>query len=154
MVVFDSDGNYLTKFGSTGLDLGQFDEPIGLAVDSTGQVFVGDTWNQRIQVFSPSGQGEYIPVQSWDIVGWYGQSLDNKPYIAVDTRGHLFVADPESYRILQFTTQGEFVRYWGDFGSEADGFDLPSAVAADSDGGVWVSDTNNGRVMHFTLPQP
>jgi DNA-binding beta-propeller fold protein YncE len=152
IVVFDSEGNYLTKFGSTGLDLGQFDEPVGLAVDEAGLVYVGDTWNQRIQVFAPDGQGDYFPMNSWDVVGWYGQSLDNKPYIAVDSRGHLFAADPEGYRILEFTTQGEFVRYWGDYGSEPDGFDLPTAVSADAEGGVWVSDTNNGRILHFTLP--
>jgi DNA-binding beta-propeller fold protein YncE len=53
VVVFDSDGNYITKFGSTGLGPGQFDEPVGIAVDEAGQVFVADTWNQRIQVFMP-----------------------------------------------------------------------------------------------------
>jgi len=154
VVVFDSDGNYITKFGETGFDTGQFDEPVGLAVDAAGLVYVADTWNQRIQVFAPSADGSYLPTKSWDIAGWYGQSLDNKPYIAVDQRGHLFVADPEGYRILEFTTKGDFVQFWGDYGTGAEGFDLPSAVTVDPDGGVWVSDTNNGRIMHFTLPSP
>jgi uncharacterized protein (TIGR03663 family) len=154
IVVFDSDGNFLTKFGETGLELGQFDEPVGLAVDSAGMVYVADTWNQRIQVFAPADDGTYYPLNSWDVVGWYGQSLDNKPYITVDGAGNLFAADPESYRILQFTTQGEFVRYWGDYGSDSGTFDLPTSLSADPTGGVWVADTNNGRVMHFTLPIP
>jgi len=154
VVVFDSDGNYLTKFGETGLGPGQFDEPVGIAVDSAGQVFVADTWNQRVQVFVPSTDGTYLPLSSWDIAGWYGQSLDNKPYIAVDSQGHLFAADPEGYRILEFTTKGEFVQFWGDYSTGPGGFDLPSAVAVDAEGGVWVSDTNNGRLMHFTLPKP
>jgi uncharacterized protein (TIGR03663 family) len=154
IVVFDSDGNFLTKFGETGLGPGQFDEPVGLAVDKAGQVYVADTWNQRIQVFTPAGDGSYQPVNSWDVAGWYGQSLDNKPYIAVDDRGHVFAADPEGYRILEFTTQGDFVQFWGDYSTGLDGFDLPSALAADPNGGVWVSDTNNGRLLHFTLPGP
>jgi DNA-binding beta-propeller fold protein YncE len=154
IVVFDADGEFLTQFGETGLEPGQFDEPVGLAVDEAGQVYVADTWNQRIQVFSPDGAGGYFPVNSWDVTGWYGQSLDNKPYIGVDQQGHLFVADPESYRILEFQTTGTFMRYWGDYSTGPDGFDLPSAVAADLEGGVWVSDTNNGRVMHFTLSEP
>jgi hypothetical protein len=91
---------------------------------------------------------------SWDVSAWYGQSLDNKPYIAVDQSGHVFAPDPEGYRILEFTNQGQFVQFWGDYSTGADGFDLPSAVAADSENGVWVSDTNNGRIMHFTLPAP
>jgi DNA-binding beta-propeller fold protein YncE len=123
-------------------------------VDKAGQVYVADTWNQRIQVFTPAGDGSYQPVNSWDVAGWYGQSLDNKPYIAVDDRGHVFAADPEGYRILEFTTQGDFVQFWGDYSTGLDGFDLPSALAADPNGGVWVSDTNNGRLLHFTLPGP
>ena len=152
VVVFDSEGNYVTKFGGTGLGPGQFDEPVGITVDSAGQVFVADTWNQRIQVFVYSADGSYFPLKSWDVSAWYGQSLDNKPYIGVDQSGHLFAADPEGYRILEFTTQGQFVQFWGDYSTGPDGFDLPSAVAADTKGGVWVSDTNNGRIMHFTLP--
>jgi streptogramin lyase len=105
-------------------------------------------------VFVSSTDGSYFPLKSWDVSGWYGQSLDNKPYIGVDQDGHLFAADPEGYRILEFTTQGQFVQYWGDYSTNPDGFDLPSAVGADSQGGVWVSDTNNGRIMHFSLPTP
>jgi DNA-binding beta-propeller fold protein YncE len=154
IVVFDSDGNFLTKFGETGFGPGQFDEPVGLAVDAAGVVYVADTWNQRIQVFAPSADGSYQPANRWDVAAWYGQSLDNKPYIGVDQSGHLFVADPEAYRILEFTTKGDFVQFWGDYGTGPEGFDLPSAVTADPDGGVWVSDTNNGRIMHFTFPNP
>jgi DNA-binding beta-propeller fold protein YncE len=152
VVVFDSDGNYITKFGSTGLGPGQFDEPVGIAIDTTGQVYVADTWNQRIQVFMPGSDGSYLPLNSWDVSAWYGNTLDNKPYLATDERGHVFAADTEGYRILEFTSQGEFVQYWGNYSTGPDGFDLPSGVAADSEGGVWVSDTNNGRIMHFTLP--
>ena len=152
VVTFDSDGNFITKFGGTGLGPGQFDEPVGIAVNSAGQVYVADTWNQRIQAFVPDVDGSYLPINSWEVVGWYGQSLDNKPYIAVDNNGQLFVADPEGYRILQFSSEGEFIQYWGDFSTELDGFDLPSAVSADPDGGIWVSDTNNNRILHFTLP--
>ena len=152
VVVFDTDGNYVTKFGSTGLSLGQFDEPVGIAVNSAGLVYVADTWNQRIQTFIAEVNGSYLPVNSWEISAWYGQSLDNKPYIAVDNQGQIFVADPEGYRVLQFSSEGEFIQYWGDFSIELDGFDLPSAVAADAESGIWVSDTNNNRILHFTLP--
>ena len=51
IIVFDADGNYLTQFGSAGLDPGQFDEPVGVTVDANGNVYVTDTWNQRVQTF-------------------------------------------------------------------------------------------------------
>lgn len=87
------------------------------------------------------------------MAGWYGESLDNKPYLAVDGQGHVFAADPEAYRILEFAADGTFLRTWGDYGSGADGLGLVSGVGVDPQGNVWVSDTGNNRLMHFTLPQ-
>lgn len=152
VVVFDADGNFLTKFGGTGLLPGQFDEPVGVAVDKDGHVYVADTWNQRVQVFVPMADGGFTPLTSWDVVGWYGQSLDNKPYLTVDERGRLFAADPEGYRVLQFTSDGAFVNFWGDYSTGPDGFDLPGGLAVDAESGVWVADINNSRLLHFTLP--
>ena len=45
-----------------------------------------------------------------------------------------FAVDPEGYRVLQFTSQGEFIRYWGDFGNGLDTFGLVGSVAADPAG--------------------
>lgn len=152
IVVFDQDGNFLSEFGGVGLDLGQFDEPVGLALSEDGKLYVADTWNQRVQVLIPSTGNDFIPLTSWDIAGWYGQSLDNKPYLAVDKQGNVFVTDPEGYRILQFNSQGEFVQYWGTYSQGADGFGLPASIAVDLASGVWVSDAGNNRIMHFSLP--
>lgn len=152
VVIFDSDGNYITQFGSAGLAPGQFDEPVGVAVSNEGVVFVADTWNQRIQSFIPASDGSYQPLNSWDVVGWYGQSLDNKPYLAVDSQGNVFATDPESGRVLEYTDQGKPVRYWDDFGSSPDSPGMVGAVAVDHQNGVWVTDVQNGRVLHFTMP--
>lgn len=154
VAVFDEDGSFLTSFGSAGLLEGQFDEPVGLAVDGQGRIYVADTWNKRVQVFAfDEEELAYLPVLEWEIVGWYGQSLDNKPYITVDAQDRVFVSDPEGYRILEFTTAGEFVRYWGIFGSSMDSFNLPTGLAAAPDGGLWVADTGNHRILHFTIPE-
>ena len=66
--------------------------------------------------------------------------------------GRLLVADPEGYRILEFTAEGDFVRFWGDSSADTNGFGMVSGVAFDPDGGVWVSDGANNRLLHFTLP--
>ncbi|MBN1668155.1 MAG: hypothetical protein JW862_13775, partial [Anaerolineales bacterium] len=158
IAVFDQDGNFITQFGEAGLLPGQLDEPVGLAVDAAGRVYVADTWNQRIQVFQPDASGLiYTPVLEWPIVGWYGQSLDNKPYLAVAGE-RLYVSDPEGYRILAFDLQGQFLFYWGDYGSDLGTFILPTGLAADGTGGLWVVDTGNQRLVHFnppiSLPEP
>ena len=154
VVVFNSDGEFLTTFGSAGLLEGQFDEPVGLGVDADGRIYVADTWNKRVQVFEADASGlNYAPVLEWEIVGWYGQSLDNKPFIAVDEDGRVFVSDPESYRILEFNTQGEFVRYWGDYGVGPEGFNLPGGMAASPEGALWIADAGNHRILHFSLSE-
>jgi len=156
IVVFDSNGNYLTEFGTGGFDPGQFDEPVGVAVANDGTVFVTDTWNQRIQSFIPSeGSGDlfYAPLAQWDVNGWFGQSLDNKPFIAVSAHNHVFITDPEGFRVIEFTADGEFVRTWGDFGTGIEQIGLPSGITVDPSGAVWITDSGNNRIMRFTLPQ-
>ncbi|OGO32167.1 MAG: hypothetical protein A2Z16_02270 [Chloroflexi bacterium RBG_16_54_18] len=152
VVVFDGQGNFLTEFGTTGSNLGEFDEPVGIAIDQAGRVFVADTWNQRIQVFTETSPNAFTPSSSWDLVAWFGQSLDNKPFLAVDDKGNVFTVEPEGYRILWFGDTGQALFYWGDFGVGPGQFGLPGSIATDGMGGVWVSDTGNSRLMHFTLP--
>ncbi|MEM5774496.1 MAG: NHL repeat-containing protein, partial [Anaerolineaceae bacterium] len=152
IVVFSTEGDFLTQFGSTGMDIGEFDEPVDVALDEQGNVYVTDTWNQRVQVFTPTANGDYYPVLSWEINGWFSQSIENKPFIAVDSANrYVYVTDPEGYRVLQFDTAGRFIRGWGDFSTDISGFGLPIGINVDAAGRVWVSDTGNNRVMRFDL---
>lgn len=150
VVVFDSEGVFRNVIGMGGSEPGQFDEPVGLAVTGDGSVFVADTWNQRVQVFQwDEANGEYAYVREWPIVGWYGQSLENKPYLAVDAQGNVYVTDPEGYRVLVFASDGRFITTWGDFGADAGTFGLAGGVAVDEQANVYVSDTGNHRIMKF-----
>jgi predicted membrane-bound mannosyltransferase/DNA-binding beta-propeller fold protein YncE len=154
IVVFTPDGEFVTQFGAAGLGVGEFDEPVGLAIGPDGVVYVVDTWNQRIQTFSADESGNFKPLKQWPVNAWFGQSLDNKPYLAIGKNGHVFVSDPEAYRVLEFTNDGQIVRWWGDFGTGLDGFGMAGAPAVDADGSVWVTDAGNAssRILHFTLP--
>jgi DNA-binding beta-propeller fold protein YncE len=154
VVVFDADGNFITEFGEAGFAAGQFDEPVGIALDQEGRVYVADTWNQRIQVFTEGEDGTFLPEKSWDVAAWYGQSLENKPFLATDLNGNIYATDPEGYRVIQFGSQGECKAWWGDYGNGAETFGMTGAAAVDAQGGVWVTDTGNGRLMHFVLPNP
>jgi DNA-binding beta-propeller fold protein YncE len=136
------------------MEPGQFDEPVGIAIDAQNQIYIADTWNQRIQVFSQAEDGSFTPVLNWELVAWFGQSLDNKPYLAVDNHGSVFVTDPEGYRVLEFTDTGDAVRFWGDYGVGLDQFGLAASVAVDPNGYIWVSDAGNGRIMRFEMPPP
>lgn len=152
VVVFDGNGGIITQFGINGIGSGEFDEPVGIAVDDAGKIYVADTWNQRIQVFEPTASGTYQFLKEWQISGWYGQSVNNKPFLALDADANVYVTDPDGYRVLEFDDQGDLIRNWGQYSSGIDGFGSPSGIAVDSDGKVWISDAENNFVLRFTLP--
>ena len=154
VVIFDSAGNDLAVFGGAGMGVGQMDEPVGLEVDDQGRVYIADTWNDRVQVMLPDAGNllSYSSNITWDINGWYGDSLDNKPFLAVNADYQVFVADPLLGRILAFDLAGNFLQGWGGYGSGTAEIGIAGGIAADANGGVWVSDALYNRLMHFTVP--
>lgn len=151
VVVFDAKDNFVTEFGTAGMGVGELEEPVGIALDKTGLVYITDTWNQRIQVFSPDSSGlTYTSLRSWDVSAWFGQSLENKPFIAVDKDQNVFISDPEGCRVIEFSSTGTPLRTWGDCGFGENQFSLPEGMAFDLSGGLWVSDAGeNNRLLHF-----
>jgi tripartite motif-containing protein 71 len=51
---FDSNGTFITKWGSQGTGDGQFNVPFSIDIDSLNNVYVADFDNYRIQVFAPT----------------------------------------------------------------------------------------------------
>jgi len=85
----------------------------------------------------PDASGEvYTSLLTWNIDGWFGQSIENKPFIAVDRLGHVMVTDPEGYRVLEFKTTGEFMKNWESVGGDPVGIIGASGVAVDVQGNV------------------
>ena len=153
IVVFNLNGDFITEFGEVGLGDGQFDEPSGMAMDDNGNLYVADTWNQRIQAFSPDTEGiSQVFMNTWDVEGWYGQSLDNKPYLTVGMDGNIYTSDPELSRIIGYSPEGEVLTTWGIQGVSLTEMNYPTGLFADEMGGIWVSDTKNNRILHFMIP--
>lgn len=148
VVAYDADGNFLFAFGSAGVGAGQFDEPVGLALAPDGTLYVADTWNQRIQAFAPTEDG-YTYLREWPIYGWFGQSLENKPYLAVDQAGRVYASDPEGYRILVFSPEGDILAWWGDYGAPPDGLGVVNGLAFDPQGNLWVADAGNSLLVRY-----
>lgn len=153
VVIFTPDGQAITSFGTEGFDEGEFDEPVGIAVSPDGLVYIADTWNRRIQVMAPTGAGSrYSPLRSWDVNGWFGQSLENKPFLTLDRDGNVLVTDPENIRVLVFSPMGKFLRGWMVVSPVSGVVGLTSGVAVDADGHVWVTDAAEGVILRYTLP--
>jgi DNA-binding beta-propeller fold protein YncE len=148
VVVFDANGKFLFGFDTSGD--GRLDEPVGIALGPDNNVVVADTWNSRVAVFSPDGKF----ITSWPVQGWLSDSLDNKPYLAVDAQGRVYVTDPEGYRIIVFSPAGQPLAAFGRYGTEEDAFALPTGLAIGADGTIWLADAGNNRVVRFEAVQP
>ena len=122
-----------------------FSAPFGVAIDESGNVFVADTFNDRIQKFTPDGQF----IAKWGSTGGRSGQFFGPSGIAIDSSGNLYIVDTYNNRIQKFTSNGEFVTNWGGLGSGDGEFDTPFGIAIDSNGNLFVADTGNHRIQKF-----
>ncbi len=99
---------YKFKFGSNGTATGQFKNPKGIAFDASGNVYVADYGNNRIQKFTSTGT--HLQTIS-------GNGLTSPNYIAIDKDGNIYVTDATSIKKIQFKwylpyQMGDFL-VWG-----------------------------------------
>ncbi|MCH7574746.1 MAG: hypothetical protein IIA59_06430 [Candidatus Marinimicrobia bacterium] len=97
------------KWGQNGSETGQLNRPYGIVTSSSGDVYVSDYGNNRIQVFNPSG----------NYIRQFGVGELNYPRgLVFDLQGDLYVADSGNDRIKKYDSQGNLILQWGSRGSE------------------------------------
>lgn len=168
--VFDSNSNLLRSVGSYGNGNGEFNNPRGIFISSTGMLFVADSGNNRIQVFA--ADGNYLSE-----FGSYGSSpgqFISPSAVALDGQANLYVADAGNHRIQRFSpdnllsptswafsawlgardpntaTPGWLTTGTGLASSRNGGFNNPYGCGISGNGKLLVADTNNNRLQVFT----
>jgi len=179
--VFKMSGGTLTLIAGTGRmgyagDGGPatqalFNNPQGIAVDGSGNIYVADTGNSVVRIITPNGfinlfAGNVfggVPQPGWSGDGGpaIGAALDLPVGMAVDSSGNLYIADSANNAIREVTAGGNIQTIAG-LGPTAPGFagDTQAAVAAnlngpldvavDSKSNVYIADTNNANVRMIT----
>ncbi len=158
--VYTAEGEWLRDIGSAGDGPGGLEEPVGVAVNPVNdEIYVADTWNQRIQVFGPDG----APLRRWDVPMWYAAQEDaDRPYIAVSPDGQrIAVSDMDG----EGRNDGPRVVIYDLAGNVIDALNAPTApldaegsnirvvggVAFGPGGTLYAVDVETGRLLRFPL---
>jgi DNA-binding beta-propeller fold protein YncE len=148
---YNPSGEFILQWGRKGTGNGEFGDFYGsfsggLAIDSSGNVYVADKYNDRIQKFTSSG----IFLNKWGIDGHGEGEFFWPDDLAIDDEGYVYVTDEQNNRIQKFNGAGAFVMEWGNTGSGDGEFIWPDGIALDNSGNVYVSDVGNHRIQKFT----
>ena len=145
--VFNMRGEFEYKLGSLagGHGIAEFWRPAGVAVDSSGNLWVADTENARIQEFNAGGG--YI--QQFGKPGTTEHYVNAPRAIVVDAQGNVLVADGKS-RVMTYTSAGVFEFQFGSEGSGPQNMNNPEGLALDTAGDAYVADSNNNRIQKWS----
>jgi len=151
VLVYDADYfKLLRKIGTAGKNHtlttpGDFSKPTNVAVDKDGNLYVSDTYNDRIEVFDAEGAFIREFGKNGDGPGQFARPKG----IAIDCDGHVWVADAMLNRLQVFTPEGDLRLVVGGFGMLPGEFEALADVYIDKNNRVFTSEQFMGRVQMF-----
>jgi DNA-binding beta-propeller fold protein YncE len=147
IIAFDRNGKFLRAWGQ-----GMFKTTHFLRVDRFGYVWITDRGDMQAFKFNPEGN----LLMTLGKKGVTGDNTSQDTFngmadLAVAKNGDIFIADGEgpNTRIVKFSKDGKFIKWWGGKGTAPGQFDQPHSIAIDSKGRVYVADRSNNRIQIF-----
>jgi hypothetical protein len=168
--VYGQSGSFATGGGNKGgISANSLNNPVGLALDSSGNLYVADWTNNRVLFYLSGsttatrvyGQGGSFTSNASSNGGVSANSLNGPQSVVLDASGNLYVADTYNNRVLFYpagsTTATQVYGQGGSLtssnvnngGISATSLNNPYGVALDSSGDLYVADWNNNRVLFY-----
>jgi DNA-binding beta-propeller fold protein YncE len=128
--------------------------PRGLQVAASGEIYVMDYWNQRVEYGTLGANGQIQAAQAFgtrgdpDVTG----TINFAWSIAIQPgTGNVFVANRESNQVEVFSPSGTTLAIDGKNGSANGSFSFPQGIAFAPNGNLYVSDSGNNRIQEFSV---
>ncbi|MDO8847566.1 MAG: NHL repeat-containing protein [Coriobacteriia bacterium] len=165
--ILDMEGSPIEIIGTQGFEEDQFDTVSGLAVDEDDNIYVVDTYNNRISKFDRNGQRLWIVktgnpanraanegAESLTIETDAPAAMQTPGAAVIDGAGRLVVLDMLDFSLAVFDPEnGDVIAKYGTYGTEEGTFMYPSGLAYDPDRDWFaVADLGNNRVQIVRLP--
>jgi tripartite motif-containing protein 71 len=139
ILVFDTNGQLKLQFGKEGTGNGEFEFANGLTIQNNGDIYVADSNNSRVQVFTKDGVFKTI-------IGKGGKnSLGHPVALGFDAKGQLNVSDTFAHSVMVYDTSGKFLFKYGSYGNGDGQFMFPMGLAVYQNS-VYVVDREGKRI--------
>jgi DNA-binding beta-propeller fold protein YncE len=138
---FDSNGNYLTQWGTEGLGEGQFTHPFDIAIDKQNNIYISDVGSNTIQKFDQTGRF----LLRWGKTGYNDGEFSDVYSVAIAPEGDVLVTDSTG-RIQKFDSNGKFMSTRMPEPVDNQGVFLWS-IAVDHQGNIYAADWYGNRIV-------
>ena len=127
---------------------GRFNYPMGIAIDTSGDIYVVGSINSRIQKFDKDGEFlQFIGPTVWGVQGFVDRELTFPIGIALDENANIYVTDFGVEQIKVFDKNGTFLRNW----DVKEGVVRPGIVGiAWGNNSVYITDKENHRILRYS----
>ena len=147
IMAFDNHGKFLRAWGQ-----GMFKTNHFLRVDHSGFVWVTDRGDMQAFKFNSEGK-QLLTLGKKGVLGDNNSqdTFNGMADLAVAKNGDIFIADGEgpNTRVVKFSKDGKFIKWWGGKGTDPGQFNQPHSIAIDSKGRLYVADRSNNRIQIF-----
>lgn len=164
----DKNGNWITSWGDRGDKPGEFNTPHSIAADASGNIYVADRFNRRIQVFD--NDGNYLRSLVIDVPFDHNTkpAIGNKPdpdakkgtfspgspwaiCITPPPNQVLYSSDAYPGRIYKLSLDGRVLGVLGESGKQLKQFGWIHEIACPTENKIFVAELLNWRVQELTL---